>query len=724
MGRGGITRQPIAGRGLRVAAWIVGEAAANLGAMTDAPAPGPPEPPDEPRSSGRPPREATAPGASSHGDAAADPASRNAGPGASSPEPDRDGRPAEERTPPPAVVPGVAPDVAPDVAPGVVPDVAPGVAPEVVPSDRPGGDPEPGCDLADDSDPEAHADSGIPTETAEVAQSGGATPDSSSAPVRAARRVLRSFKWLRPGTEVRWIFVCALGLRALAAWAAPAITNDGYDLIQGATRVAAEGPRVVLELAHHPLPPLLLAWLSQWFPVETAGTAVGVLFGALAVWPLHAIARHVAGRHAATAAATLYAVLPAAIEVSSVPMDEGVYLPAALGCVALALGAGAGRDRLRRNLRRIGSGTLAGVAYLCRPEGLLLGAAVILIGAACGRRSRRLPCAVVVALSFGVVAAPYATAFSLHEGHFELTPKKSLARFLGAQPAPLEEPVPAGTPTPTERGAVGAARAVLRTAGSLSAALTAPLALLAAVGLLSGRRWGARRARRACAATLATAGLLFLAVARLQGGWGYGGGRHALGAALLLLPFAGEGLFRIGGIFSRPTSRRRFTVYLAVLLAMPLATRGLLLSRGRGSAEAAQLGRAIAERNADGPFDREIVVATFNEPLVAYYAEKEAAWSGGTARLLRLQRDFGRLVSVNPGLPDLRAALAERLRTEHADFLVVDLYAAVQLEGGTFRPGRALAQALQDDGVLDRSCISAGGELAAFRVIGRKSDDR
>jgi len=52
----------------------------------------------------------------------------------------------------------------------------------------------------------------------------------------------------------------------------------------------------------------------------------------------------------------------------------------ALG-LALALGAGAGRDRLRRNLRRVGSGALAGVAYLCRPEGLLLGAAVILIGA-------------------------------------------------------------------------------------------------------------------------------------------------------------------------------------------------------------------------------------------------------------------------------------------------------------------------------------------------------
>jgi hypothetical protein len=274
------------------------------------------------------------------------------------------------------------------------------------------------------------------------------------------------------------------------------------------------------------------------------------------------------------------------------------------------------------------------------------------------------------------------------------------------------------TPAPT------ATEALAASAAGLSASLTIPLSLLTAVGLLSGRRWRARRARRARAAALATAALLFVAVVRLQAGWGYGGGRHALGAALLLLPFAGEGLFRIGGVFSRTTSRRRFTVYLSVLLAMPLATRGLLLSRGRGSGQAAQLGRVIAERNAESRFDRELVIATFTEPLVAYYAAKEAAWSGGTARHLRLQRDFARLLTVSAGPTELRAQLARHLRNGGADFLIVDLYANVDADGRTVLPGRDLAAALQAEGVLERRCVSAGGELAAFRVLGPVDDER
>ena len=58
---------------------------------------------------------------------------------------------------------------------------------------------------------------------------------------------------------------------------------------------------------------------------------------------------------------------------------------------------------------------------------------------------------------------------------------------------------------------------------------------------------------------------------RLRGGWGDAGGRHLLAAGTLLLPFAGEGLYTLGGVIPRITSRRRFVIVAALLLSENLS---------------------------------------------------------------------------------------------------------------------------------------------------------
>ena len=168
-----------------------------------------------------------------------------------------------------------------------------------------------------------------------------APPPADPAPSAAepSRRSRLGARWLSSRAEVWWLFVLALAIRAAAAVTAPAILNDSADLLQRVEAIRESGLQEALQGSHHPLPLAVVAFLGRWFAVEQAATWLGVACGALAVIPLHALARQVSGRHAAGAACLLYAALPKAIEVTSVPLAEGPFLPLALGALAMALGA-------------------------------------------------------------------------------------------------------------------------------------------------------------------------------------------------------------------------------------------------------------------------------------------------------------------------------------------------------------------------------------------------
>ena len=507
----------------------------------------------------------------------------------------------------------------------------------------------------------------------------------------------------------------AIALRLFAAWTSPAVVNDSVSLLRSADRVIAEGPAALLDVPHHPLPVALAALFGGLASVELMALVGGAIASGLAVWPLHSLARRACGRHAATAACILYTVLPKAVAVGAVPLAESVFLPLFLG--SLALGAGA-RDAGPRVARRlIGAGVLAGFAYLCRPEGLIAFPGVLAAATLDGRIGRWRRCAVVT-LGFVMIATPYVVLLSAHQGRFTLSPKKDIVRFVGAAAPQVGVP---STPPPVAAHPGGGDTRLADTEGTwtvargvasaLESALTVPVTALVALGLLGFQRWRRRRSRRPRLLLAGTALLLLVLVARLQAGWGYAGGRHALAAGVLLLPFAGQGLATLGGMLARVTSRRRFAIFAAVLLSLPLAARAALRPPGEGGYGARRLGERVAEAvlaRGGGP-DAGVRIASSAEPLVAYYADRDLRAAGSSARDVPLWGRFVHPIEEGADFARVVDALAEELRRE-ADWVVFD----VATEPDAI--ARRLAEALRERGALGAPAVAAGGELAAFPI--------
>jgi hypothetical protein len=495
-----------------------------------------------------------------------------------------------------------------------------------------------------------------------------------------------------------WLVAIAAAVRAAAAWLNPAIVNDSVSLLRVAERIPREGLGAVLTGPEHPLVPWLLACLPRTADLETVATALSVAAGALAVWPLHVLTRRACGRHAATAACIVYAGLPKAIGEASVPLTSTFLLPLFLSGLSLAVAAGLHSSPRRRAVRLASAGLVCGLAYLCRPEGLVAAAGAVLAAASLGREGRRWSSAGIVAAAFLVVAAPYTVALSRHAGQFEVSPKKDVARFVGVAKAPLD-------------GGAAAGGAVSDALSALDGALTAPVIALVLVGWVLPRRWRHRHSFLPRVLLLAGAVVCILLVVRLNAGWGYGGAKHMLPGALLLLPFAGEGFVFLGFFIRRMIARRRLAVVLASFLAIPLAVRSLLRPVGEDQAAARRLGEALAAEARKAPEPR-LVVGSFAEPLVAYYADRSLRASGGSARDVPLWGRFRRLLASDDDA--LRADLGSALRTEGAQWVVVDLWR--RDADAAEAPGMRLARGLGKDGVVGAPVVSAGSQLTAFPV--------
>jgi hypothetical protein len=434
------------------------------------------------------------------------------------------------------------------------------------------------------------------------------------------------------------------------------------------------------------------------------------------VWPLHALARRACGRHAALATCVLYAVLPKAVAVGAVPLAEGIALPFLLGALALAAAArDASPSRTARRL--VGAGLLAGGAYLCRPEALMAFPAALAAAALDGRpgRWRR---AALVSVGFVLLAVPYTAALSNARGRLTITPKKDIVRFIGAA-EPVRHaadgpvvPVPDSAVTAPETG-VGSV--VAGTASALESALTLPVVLLVLLGAVPPRRWRRKRSRRPRLLLGGTALILIALVARLHAGWGYGGGRHALAAAVLLLPFAGEGLAVLGSVLPRVTSRRRFLFVTSTLLAMPLATRAILRPPGAGGVAARSLGERLGaevERR-EGP-GAKLRIASSAEPLVAFYADRVLRPGGGEARDLPLWGRFLRPLAQGADPSAVADAVSAELVRSDVDWVVLDVVDHDEAD-------IALLELLRERDVVTESTIAAGSKLAAIEV--RRSND-
>ena len=192
-----------------------------------------------------------------------------------------------------------------------------------------------------------------------------------------------------------WIVLGALLWRALLAWRTPVPAEDGVTYLWMAQQFAGGRAADALSEPFSPLWPLLLA-LPIRLGVEPvfAAQVLGSLCGALAVWPVAAIAERLrpgAGVPAAALAATSRLFALTAVEGYTEP----------LFALAVACGVLAG---LRERWWTLG--LCGALAFLVRPEGMLLPLPFVLL-----RGWRALPPVAAVVLLFGLWRAACGLGF-------------------------------------------------------------------------------------------------------------------------------------------------------------------------------------------------------------------------------------------------------------------------------------------------------------------------
>jgi dolichyl-phosphate-mannose-protein mannosyltransferase len=535
------------------------------------------------------------------------------------------------------------------------------------------------------------------------------TSAAASEGARAAHRGARfAARWVRPGTEVVLLFLLALGVRLLAWALRPAILADSLGLLRAGEDLATNGLPALFRTTHHPFPVLLVAAIPRWADAERWASIGAAVCGAVAVFPVHVVARSAAGRHAATVAVLLYAVLPKFVSIASVPMAEAALLPLFAGALSLAFSSVTARTPRTRLLRAALAGVCAGFAYLSRPEGLVAGILAVAALVIRGRTGERGRSAFLATCAFLFVALPWVAALSDHGGELELSPKKDLSAFVGLEDAPREA-----------ANEADAAERVRNLASALWGAM-GPALVLVLAGVLPWRRWRRHRSARTRWLLLAGAGFLCAVLLRLSWGWDYAAGRQALAAATLLLPFAGEGLYVLVTFLSRAVRRRRAALFLTMLLAVPLGVLAILRPDGESGGRARILGEQIAAAERERRGTGDVVIATFKEPLVAYYADRALREAGlpRRARDLPLFRRHRSLLEVSADAEGRRAALRETLSQGGAGWIVLSFWDRVSDQGGTRSPGEDLARLLAEDGVVGKPVIGSS-ELVAFPLTRR-----
>ena len=183
-----------------------------------------------------------------------------------------------------------------------------------------------------------------------------------------------------------------------------------------------------------PLYPLAIAAVMLvTHHAETAGIVVSLLAGAALVFPVYGLAARMYGRRAALVAGTIVAFLPFAVDMSVVVLSDSLFtLLAATALYALV-------RSLREGAWGFGatSGALFALAYLTRPEGLVLGAAGFAT-LACAfvllpqLRRRLVSCGAAFAVALALVASPYVVFLSANAHALRFEAKSAVNATIAA----------------------------------------------------------------------------------------------------------------------------------------------------------------------------------------------------------------------------------------------------------------------------------------------------
>jgi 4-amino-4-deoxy-L-arabinose transferase-like glycosyltransferase len=323
---------------------------------------------------------------------------------------------------------------------------------------------------------------------------------------------------------------------------------DGLRYIEQARRLErGDWSGGVRRAVDHPLYPLAVAGAHRALRLgdgpggwQAAAQGASALAGVLLAVPLYLVARELFGGSAGWLACLLWILAPVPARVSADALSESTFLLCWTWGVWAAL----------RYCQRGSAGWLAptlglgALAYLARPEGLLLPAALAavlaatpLLPAARLDRRRWWAAAALLVLGPAVLVGPYVAAKG------GIGTKPAVARLLGLAPPSGPDAVERAEPLVPGRSGLATAGSAARAAGmAVARAVTNPLLPFAAVGVAAAlwRRWAV--AARAWVFLGVVAAAALLALARLYATGGYCTPRHALIVALPLFAAAASGL--------------------------------------------------------------------------------------------------------------------------------------------------------------------------------------
>jgi hypothetical protein len=225
------------------------------------------------------------------------------------------------------------------------------------------------------------------------------------------------------------LFAAALLVRVVA-WSGMALfgTDGGHYLLM-ADWFAAGRFHDALQIAYHPLYPLLIAVAR--IPLGdtiAAGHLVSVVLGAAAIVPLHRLIRRAFGAPEAFVGALVIAFNPSFVGVSADVLTEGSFLFFFLMSIDLAWQV-AESPSVERGATL---GLCAAAAYLTRPEGILAVAVAVAwpLAEALRRRDRAAARAGALLLTVAVIviaAAPYLLWIKSVKGGWSLSMRPSIA---------------------------------------------------------------------------------------------------------------------------------------------------------------------------------------------------------------------------------------------------------------------------------------------------------
>ena len=277
--------------------------------------------------------------------------------------------------------------------------------------------------------------------------------------------------------------------------------------------------------------------------LEVAARAISVVSGTLAAVVLFALARDTLSPRVALASGLLFAVQPASVLASSSVQSDALHQ-----LLALAGALAAWRALERRSARAAAAaGLLCGLAYLVRPEGLVVAAVMgaWLFAEAALRRLEPRRAALLgaaFALALLATAAPYPLAIHAHSGEWRVSQKKSIAAMLSLEST-------AASPAADAERAPRILPALAEVAGEGMRAVHPLFFALCLIGLPR------RRPTRAELYLLSYPAAIFLVLLLLRLSYLYVSHRHWLVGAALLLPFAARGLLELVEAASRRAPR-------------------------------------------------------------------------------------------------------------------------------------------------------------------------